>query len=294
MKGIITADWHISGTPPLCRLETEEEWLELQKNCIEEILKLAKSKECPVYIVGDICNRAVISEAAKNMLFEIFNKYEAVKKIIMPGNHDLPYHLYSLVERSSYGLLEKICDSIWDYEDIQAAPFGLDKDKKYQKENAKILCTHQLVSPTPLPGAKTPEELIEEFPGFKYIFTGDYHHAFAVAGETQIYNPGCINRQTADMSDYQPKVLWIDIEANVAKWFDLNTDIENGRITIEYVEVQKERDTRIASFIEKIGTKKNKTFDFLTNLKQRAASLPKEEKKVELQILKIIGDKENE
>ena len=37
MKILITADWHIKGERPICRME--EDWLESQRQTIEEIGK---------------------------------------------------------------------------------------------------------------------------------------------------------------------------------------------------------------------------------------------------------------
>ena len=36
MKILITADWHIKGERPICRME--EDWLESQRQTIEEIM----------------------------------------------------------------------------------------------------------------------------------------------------------------------------------------------------------------------------------------------------------------
>ncbi len=87
---IATSDWHLTDTKPVCR-EEESDWYEAQFRVVEEILKLAKIKDTPLIIAGDIFDKA--KEASTYLLTELrilFDKYELSNVYAIAGNHDEP------------------------------------------------------------------------------------------------------------------------------------------------------------------------------------------------------------
>lgn len=278
MRWLITADWHIRGDRPRCR--TDVDWIEHQRQCIREIFDIALLNKATVKLVGDIFNTPRIATEALCMAMEEFHRFQDQGGVvhILAGNHDLPYHNYDLVSQSSYGVLRSMVGEIGPDETQDAAPFG--KDDPQGKEFA---FTHQLVFPDKAsvpPGCEgmLASDVLERFRS-RFIFTGDYHHAFLAESDDNwqgqprfLLNPGCINRQTVDMADYSPRVALFDPDApgrKAVQWITLNSDLDDTLVSREHIELQEERDERIEAFVQQIASSKGITLSFMDNLEKR-------------------------
>lgn len=278
MKWCITADWHIRGDRPRCR--TDIDWIEFQRGCIHEIFVLCLERQADLYVVGDIFHKPRIATEALCMLVEEFVWFQRQggRAFILAGNHCLPYHVYALVSQSSFGVLRGVVPEIEVDPQIDAAPFGLD-----DPQGREFAFTHQLVFPDKAsipPGcdSQVASEVLERFKS-RFVFTGDYHHAFLAEAEDSwegqrrfLLNPGCINRQTVDMVDYIPKVAFFDLEApseNAVEWVSLLSDRSMDLVSREHIEIQEERDARIEAFVQKIASSKGITLSFMDNLEAK-------------------------
>ena len=130
-----------------------------------------------------------------------------------------------------------------------------------------ILLVHTLTVPTYndiLFGMKaiSASQLLDRYPDYKYIFTGDNHTAFIHEEDGRyVVNPGCLNIQTADKMDTIPCVYYVDTVKEKIKRIDLTSFheyISNGHLIAQHT-----RDERISSFVETIkkGEKVNLNFD---------------------------------
>jgi predicted phosphodiesterase len=286
MKLLITADWHVRGDSPRCR--TDEDWVDSQRKDIQFIVHTAKAQGVDaIMIVGDVFHQPRAATEAVNMVLEELKKFPSV--YILPGNHDLPYHDYANIERSSIGTLLKSFPELGkadpetygsELKFMDAQPFGLD-----EPGTAPIRFVHRLVFPNaearPIEGiGQTAEELAEEFKGNDIIICGDYHHAFIqVFGSQMVINPGCINIQAADMMDYSPVVFIADIPAGQSRpWRAEVRTIPipqmGGIVTDAYLRQEEEREDRMEAFLTAVSGSASVTLSFRDNLEKAAKLAP--------------------
>ena len=273
MKLIVTADWHLRGTRPRCRVD--ENWIETQKKAVEQVAKIAVEKNCSVAIVGDIFNsNSDTSFQCIQIVQDIARELEKnnLSLFILAGNHDLPYHSSENIDKSAVGVLFNSANifSIQNLDkskqEISAGNFDEEvKNVKYVFRH--ILCFPDAKSLPPNVDAITAKELLSETPNAEWVFTGDYHHNFHYEKNGRhVVNPGCLLRQASDMKDYKCGVYFVDTEKNIVDFIPI-IDSEQF-VDDSYILKQEEREERIGSFVEKLKDTKNVSLDFVDNVKK--------------------------
>lgn len=281
MKILLTADWHIRGDRPRCRID--DDWIESQRQDIQAVLNIARSEKVDeTWILGDLFHQPRAATEAVNMaLAGLKNLQEVCPVYVLPGNHDLPYHDYGNLEQSSLGIVLKsfpeLCTS--DPEEardsrgftLTAAPFGLDPIDPH----TDVWATHQLTfeneaTKPPMAGGKIAQDLLDEAPGVQVVITGDYHRGYVYTGVDgrRVITPGCLNIQAADMDDYRPRVyIWDTATAQVhPQYLPLNSDV----VVTDYLAAEKERDERMDKCLEVATSAASVTLSFTDNLKAAA------------------------
>ena len=276
MQFILTADWHLRATPPRCRID--KDWIETQKNALDQIYSYATLYECPVYVVGDIFHSN--SDASFQCIQMVQNLADRLDKIgqglyILCGNHDLLYHSSQNISKSAIGVLfnSKHIFSLKEHfcrHDVSAPNFDEEPEEK------KFMFIHKLVFPDwksmpPNTSGITAEELLEIYRETEWIFTGDYHKSFVYKKyRRKVINPGCLICQATDFKDYQPGVYYIDTDHDVVKFLPI---IDNKEyIDDSYILKQDEREKRLEDFIKKVNGTKSMTLDFVENVENELSS----------------------
>lgn len=270
MKLIITADWHIRATKPRCR--KDEDWMETQRNALNQIFEIAKAKECDVFAVGDIFHsNSDTNFECINMVQDFADRLERECDsllCIIAGNHDLPYHSSENLNKSAIGILFN-SQSIIPINKYYQGKYSLSASNFDEEDNhdAEIVFKHILILPVknPMFESETPETLVEKFPNAKWIFTGDYHKAFNVkVNGCHVINSGCLIRQVSDMKDYQCGVYYIDTEEEIVEFIPI---IDNEELVDDsYITIQNEREERIDNFVSKLKDSKHLTLNFIENV----------------------------
>lgn len=272
MKFILTADWHICGEQPPCRVG---DWIEIQRKNVEFVINYSNTKRIPIYHTGDIFDRARSATVAINMLISCISKAE-YGFYLLAGNHDLLEHSWDNKDASSIGILYNsgVAKELHDANNLWCGyPFNKDEEANTYPE---IRFIHKLVFPDeasrPIKECGiTATELLEAFPNEDWICTGDYHHSFHYKeGKRHVVNPGCLNIQKSDMADYKPKFAVVDTQSGKVEW--VNVPFDEDSIDISYNVTKKEREERFSVFVEKIGSgKKAVSLSFWDNLDTEAA-----------------------
>jgi len=289
-KYIITGDWHLRKDVPVCRTGmTEEEWEELQFNAVCVLLDSAEAFGASLLNTGDIFHKSQPYYGILNQLNYYLSNYSLKIMRKLAGNHDLPYHSW-----------ENVKNSAWEAVKCKALSADFTGAFHYGTEpvdpDSEIIITHQLVFPDeksrPMDHiGKTAEELSQEFPKAKWIFTGDYHRRFHVetSNGCHVINPGCLTRQVADFDDYKPGYYLVNTEIGSVEWFEIGIDTEP--LYTYHIEVAAERNERIESFIEVLkdgagsGKDKRKMPTFTEVLERKIAN-----KNISAKVRDIIAD----
>ena len=281
MKVLITADWHIKGERPVCRLDND--WIASQRKTISEIREVFSKYGCDqMWILGDLFDAPRCSTEAVNMLVEELLKFHEGSVKVLCGNHDLKDHNYDNLNVCSIGTIKKIFGDIPNEVQgdicrltVSARPFGMDD----YESTANIVCTHQLTFPDDATrgifGGSTADELLERWPKAKFIFTGDYHHGFIrktvpdiVHNDEEharfVVNPGCINIQKADELDYEPTVIVLDFEKFSIHIVHLDPQREN--CTRDHIEAREHKEEEFERVVETIKGNVDISLDFDSNL----------------------------
>ena len=270
MRFILTADWHIRATMPRCR--KDEDWMETQRNALNQIFEIAKTKECDVFTVGDIFHsNSDTNFECINMVQDFADRLERECDsllCIIAGNHDLPYHSSENLNKSAIGILFN-SQSIIPINKYYQGKYSLSASNFDEEDNkfAEYVFKHTLTLPekNSMIESETPETLVKKFPKAKWIFTGDYHKAFDVKiGGCHVINPGCIIRQVSDFKNYQCGVYYIDTEKEEVEFIRIIDDKE--MVDDNYITIQNEREERIDNFVSKLKESKSLTLNFVENV----------------------------
>lgn len=281
MKILLTADWHIRGDRPRCRID--EDWIESQRQDIQAVVDIARREKVDeAWVLGDLFHQPRAATEAVNMvLVGLKDLRDACPVYILPGNHDLPYHDYGNLEQSSLGIVLKSFPELRTrgegegYDSmgftLTAAPFGLDP----VDPRTDVWATHQLVfenaeTKPPMAGGKIAQDLLDEAPNVRVVVTGDYHRGYVYTGADgrRVITPGCLNIQAADMDDYKPRVyIWDTGTDQVTPHYLPNN---SAAVVTDYLAAEKERDERMDKCLEVATSAASVTLSFTDNLKAAA------------------------
>lgn len=229
---LITADWHLRGDAPACRVEPDK-WLDEQRQSVEQLYDIVKANYCDeVWVIGDLFHRSVTSTEATNQALALLKGFSVPVKVL-EGNHDLKQHAISNRNKSTIGAIFSL-DNVselrtcsWkDTTDdgvvqtvLGAYPFGTVPDKI---PDCDIWCVHELVFPdkeslpcdkqgNPITNIGTTAEELTKRSNAQLIITGDYHHGYIREFKgAKVVTCGCLNIQASDMADYKPRVYILD------------------------------------------------------------------------------------
>lgn len=276
MKILLTADWHIRGDRPRCRID--EDWIDSQRQDIQAVVDIARREKVDeAWVLGDLFHQPRAATEAVNMVLAGLKGLREVCPVyILPGNHDLPYHDYGNLEQSSLGIVLKSFPELRTREDsrgftLTAAPFGLDPVDPH----ADVWATHQLTfesadTKPPMAPGKIAQDLLDEAPGVQVVVTGDYHRGYIYTGSDgrRVITPGCLNIQAADMADYNPRVyIWDTATDQVTPHYLPSNSVD---IVTDYLAAEKERDERMDRCLEVATAAASVTLSFTDNLKAAA------------------------
>jgi DNA repair exonuclease SbcCD nuclease subunit len=212
--------------------------------------------------------------------------------LVIPGNHDLPYHNMEYLPRSSLGVLAagKYVRLIHDQlslfmQDgktvgIYGIPWGTDfhaPDYEKLKEDEPDLLIgvwHGMVTHGgTVPGSVEAEDLLCKFPEYDLIVTGHNHAQFVVGSVDGgwLVNPGGMMREEITMIDYEPAVFIYDTE-HPAEIQSIPIPIEKNVISLDHKTEIEERDERIAVFVEQMKTEHDVGLSFEKNLQAHFAA----------------------
>ena len=275
--GIVTADWHLRKDKPICR--ADDGWDGVQRSALMNISRTYYNyrseygHKMEIAVIGDLFHTARQPYEVFLWFYEIFAD-ENIKTLA--GNHDLLHHSWDNLDKSIYGLVDRIFPQL---KGTYAGAFNFCDTPNFCDipKEPRLMFLHRLVFPDKgsqividgKPVGQTAEELLDEFPNAEWIFLGDYHHAFHVErGGRHVVNPGCITRQVADMKDYKPLVYFVDTASGKVEEIFL-PDCDPDKVTDDHLKNRKESNARLDAFVEQVKGRGDVTLDFDFNLEKK-------------------------
>lgn len=219
------SDLHFTDKIPENR---KDSYVDEQFRKFEKMLKIVQKTDSKVLTVGgDFFESAVSPYSLLNRIIRLLNKYRDVKLYVVPGQHDLRYHVSGLANTPLGVLAVGGYISILSNTDV--TQFFVKGNKKpltligagwneEPQDEADVVVTHRMVTyKEPLwPGQKdysTANHMFKEFPWAKCIISGDNHKPHVLrkkkAQKLQI-NCGALMRSTKAQLEHDPCVWLID------------------------------------------------------------------------------------
>lgn len=284
VDAILCADIHIRADIPECRTD-KDEYQKEQWSKWSQIIDLSEEFCAPIIVAGDLGHKPQWPSGILRKFIQIsFGADRAI--IVVPGQHDLPYHKVDSWRESALGVLEadgaiEVClgtsrnPFIIDSEiNIYDFPWGVSMDRRLsQSSGYNVAVTHQLVmegkgNKMDWPGADASFaiELLKAYPQYCLILSGDNHLPFVVEHEGRLLvNPGSMMRMTASQINHKPRVyLWN--RHGQLKTVYLN--ISENVITRDHIEKQKAKENRMEAFIKSVNEGVEVSLSFETNVEE--------------------------
>ena len=238
----------------------------------EELLKITrrKSDNNILVIAGDFFDDPKVPYKVARLVLEIIKEYKT-NILVVPGQHDLRYHVSGL-DNTPLGVLQtagvvtilKPKDNRISFGGVSFVGAGWNEEPE---EEADVLVMHRMVTKRGelWPGQKnysTAHAIMRKYPWANCVITGDNHlpHSLRIKGEDdhrlQI-NCGSMVRSTKTQIDFQPRCWVVDVSQWKTKPVKIPIEpaedvFDFAKITIEEIkeENKKEAEEMISKFIE--------------------------------------------
>jgi len=279
MQVIFGADWHFRYSNPKCRTDIYHETISKK---LKWLKKLQKKLGIPILNGGDITDKCLYVSPAE--VVASINLLEEIPDMIgIIGNHDLLHRSMDYLDKSIISIFIKSgkikhIDGYYDL-DEKTRVFGFDfgseithPDPEDLIDGCNIAMWHGYVSKefNPLFGKVVARDLLEEFPEFNILLTGDNHIRFIEEMDGRfLINPGSFLRMSANQIDFEPAVFVIDTDE--MSYEMIKVPIEVGVISTEHIQIEKDRDDRIESFVTNLDEEYEITDAFEKNLENYIA-----------------------
>ncbi len=251
IRAILTADIHLSHTPPVAR-SLEECWYKAQLRSLKQLCDLQEKYQVPIIVAGDIFHKHSPPPELINFALEHLPAIYAV-----PGQHDLPMHNYADIKKSAYWTMvkgDKVGNLLPDkpqqlYNGIQlhGFPWGFEP-KPLTKghslyQDIAVIHKYLWIKDKGYQGAPDANRLKKcknSLKGYDVCLFGDNHIPFMVRnGEQTIVNAGSLMRRNIDQIDYKPAVWLLKSDNAVEKhYLDCSED--------KFIEVDQLKKIKIA------------------------------------------------
>lgn len=279
---ILVSDLHLTDKTPVSR---KDDYLKAQIGKLQFLQNLSnENNHCPILCAGDVFDYWKASPA----LCKMAHSYLPRPFYTIPGQHDLPMHSVDQFNKSGLFLISSLDmddqitvllgqEESFSKFQVTGLIYGDDlnlfnpEEELVKDGRRKILMIHQLVwkggTPPWTKDSWIDKDLIKKF-GKEYdvILCGDNHSGFVTKSKDCIVvNPGSMLRMNSDQADYIPKCyLYYAKENDVV---EIEYPIEkNVHELPSYIYDKKEKEERIASYIERMKKEWDIGLSFEKNL----------------------------
>ena len=263
---IITSDWHLRDTTPICRVDDFET---TQWKKVDFISRLQRRLKCPVIHAGDLFEKwkpspYLLAKTIEHLPKDFYTIY---------GNHDLPQHNIELKNRCGVYVLEKA--NVLTVIDGRHWNVDYNENQWFEIEGRKIHAAHMMTyqGKTPYPGCTdTPASgLLRKYKDFDLIITGHNHMQFVEKHNGRLLlNPGSLTRQGSNERGWKPCVWVWRAKDNSLEQVFLPVELDAVQVP-ERIAEKEQREERIDAFISRLNTEWGEEMDFEANIRKAIA-----------------------
>lgn len=238
---ILTSDLHFSHNPPAAR-SAEPDWYAAMERQWSQVRAAAEDDDLPVVIAGDLFD---VWRSPPELINFVIRLFRGLKIFAIPGQHDLPNHVYADMGRSAYGTLVEagaIDDLrasngrvqgivLWPY------PWGFElKSIERVAGSINLAVVHRYVwtsDRNKYPGASDDQNLAvlkSNLAGYDAAVFGDNHKGFLTrSGACNVINCGGFMARKSDERNYKPgygvlyscgRIERVEFDRSKDKWVD--------------------------------------------------------------------------
>ena len=274
VDAIFCADLHIREDIPECRTD---DYYQAQMSKLQFIKDLARDNNCPVLCAGDMFDTW---RCSVGLVYDTMTRLPN-KMIVIPGQHELPYHRINQLKRSPLAVLHAahkarvLIQSVWQGTiAVRGSAFGngIPSRELMKEKPVDVVIAHTMMWNKEKPYPQAPDEgnaakVLNNRPDIRTLVTGDNHIPFVVRKSGRLLvNCGSMMRMSVDQADYKPCVwLWNKEENDVQQ---IPLPVQNGVVDTIKHQASKERDKRVEDFVRKLG-EIDVTLDFCENIRRR-------------------------
>lgn len=282
---VVCSDMHLSHKAPIAR-STEPDWYEAMARTLYQLQDLCEEHDCPLIIAGDIFDKWNSPAELINFAMDMLpNKVYAV-----PGQHDMPYHNGSELEKSAYTTLVKAnkIQDITKYDDgielddgfyIHGFGWGADVEPlpRWALDEPHIAIIHSYIWDNighSYPGADKSKHIgkwEKKIQGYHSAFFGDNHKGFYYnmvrqEEDCHIMNCGTLMRRKVDEINYEPTVGLLYRFGNFTRYkLDCSQD---KFIDLEQAMSMVERGVELGDFLGELASLGEGGINFFEAVKQ--------------------------
>jgi hypothetical protein len=262
------SDLHLSHKAPLAR-SVELSWYATQAGYLHQLRIIAEMWNAPVVCAGDVFDDGWRTHRCPPELIN-FAINHLPPMYAIPGQHDLPYHRYELVQRSAYwtlcaaevispmtpGNVVVLPKAVHSQRTVVVSPFpwgfeiapGREVDKT---EFLNLCVAHKFVwtAGHGYPGAEDKDRVERQnLDGYDVALFGDNHKQFVrKVGDCRVFNHGTFMRRKSDERGYVPAVGLLHDDGVISqrflcvdddKWCDVSPEaekVESSRQGLEFL-----------------------------------------------------------
>lgn len=277
MKILCLGDCHITNDRPINR---KDNYWETCKRKVQFILDFAEQERVDVIASpGDLTDTPTLSNLELSELIVLFKENLHIPLLTTWGQHDLRYRTKP---NTALTVLEKAIENIvvfggdGDYKIIDevffsGCPYGQDPDPPMDG-HFNILLVHKMIIEEKLWSAQQeyePSNIFLRRNPYDLIVAGDNHRGFIVQSpgdKRLLVNCGAMMRSKIDQVDHRPFIVLFDTDTKKHKQIFIPIEPVGKVFRIEKVEVEKERNTNLESFVSGLSQQKEVGLVFEDNL----------------------------
>lgn len=305
---ICCADIHLSHKPPIWR-SSEPDWYEAMESILYQVSDLWSKCGGDILYAGDIFEHWNASAELINFALRHLPKGRSI-----PGQHDLPNHNQTEINKSAYWTLIS-SGHLLGLDSEGEDPYIIDLDEKGKKQmriygypfGSKIkpvevrkgiinIClaheyywikghNYQTASAAGFISDSTCTDKNGKWKGYDIVILGDNHSGFITkVGTTTVFNCGSLMRRRSDQKDYQPMVGLITDKGNVIPHY---LDISQDKYVVDSKLLKQKEKTELdmTDFMKELETLGDAGLDFLMAIKRFC-----QKHKIDKSITKVLNE----